>query len=207
MRGFNLSEWALESPLHRRVPHDRRRRRRPCVLLPAGSQRGPHLHHQDHGGSGRVAGSHDRGHAQAGHRADRAQAAGDAQARFPAQLHDCRQDDDLRQSARQRHRRGGPRHLVPRAQEHRRHLRTPCRWGSSVRASTTISATPSASSTASRPTASRIASCATMSRTSAPSSSTSPTSRRSRSSERRTSGSSSSSRCRSSPASASTARR
>ncbi len=38
---------------------------------------------------------------------------------------DCRQDDDLRQSARQRHRQGGPRHLVPRAQEHRRYRAHP----------------------------------------------------------------------------------
>ncbi len=83
---------------------------------------------------------------------------------------------------------------------------TRCRPASSVRASTTISATPSASSTASPPTASRIASCATMSRRSAPNCCMSPTSRRSRSSARRTSASSSSSRTRISPISASIAR-
>jgi hypothetical protein len=36
-----------------------------------------------------------------GHGAARAQAAGDTEARFPAQLHDCRQDDHFRQSVGQ----------------------------------------------------------------------------------------------------------
>ena len=38
-----------------------------------------------------------------------------------AQLHEPRQDDDLRQSEREDHRRTNPRYLVPRSQERRRH--------------------------------------------------------------------------------------
>ena len=121
MRGFNLSEWALN---HRSIVAYLMIvavAAGVLLLLPPRPQRGPYLHHQDDGGPGRVAGGDDRGHAQAGHRAARAQAAGDAQARFPAQLHDRRRDDDLRQSAGQHDRQGSARHLVPRAQEHRRH--------------------------------------------------------------------------------------
>jgi multidrug efflux pump subunit AcrB len=73
--------------------------------------------------------------------------------------------------------------------------------------STTISATPSGSSTASRRTASRIGSCATMSKTSARGCCRFPTYRRSSFSAHRTSGSSLSSQPSSSLASASTARR
>ena len=131
---------------------------------------------------------------EAGHRAARAQAAGDAEARFPAQLHDRRHDDHLRQSAGQRDRAGKcPTSGITCARASAT-SGTPCRSASSDRASTTISATRSASSTASRRTASRIASCATTSRTSARSCCTFPTSPRSRSSVPRTRGSSSSSR-------------
>ena len=107
--------------LARRLSHDRRGAGRRAVLFPARPQRGSGLHHQDHGGAGRVARRDDRRHAEAGHRAARAQAAGNAAARFPAQLHDRRRHDDLRQSEGQRDRQGGDRHLVSRPQEHRRH--------------------------------------------------------------------------------------
>ena len=159
-----------------------------------GRSEDPDLHHQDHGRAGRLARRDGRRHAQAGHRAARAQAAGNAEARFPAQLHARRRHHDLRQSEGQHDRAGGRRTSGTTSARASATSATPCRPASSGRASTTISATRSASSTASRPTASRIASCATMSRTSARSCCRSPTSRRSRSSARRTSGSSSSSR-------------
>ena len=55
----------------------------------------------------------------------------------------------------------GAGHLVPGAQEHRRHPRHAAAGRRRARASTTTSATPTASSTASPPTGSRTASCAT----------------------------------------------
>ena len=59
--------------------------------------------------------------AQAGHRAARAQAAGNAAPRFPAQLHARRRHDDLRQPEGQRERQGSCRHLVSGSQERRRY--------------------------------------------------------------------------------------
>ena len=167
MRFQSLGMGAQE-PLARRLFHDRRGRRRRLVLLPARPQRGSVLRHQDHGGAGRMARRDHRGHAEAGHRAARAQAAGNAEARLPAQLHHApasRRSSSICKAARRRSE--VPDHLVSRPQEHRRYPPHACRPASSARASTTSSATRSASSTASRPTASPIASCATMSKTSA----------------------------------------
>ena len=93
MSGLNLSEWAL--------------RHRSFVVflmivvtaaglslvLQARPQRGSGLHLQDHGRAGCLARRHARRHAEAGDRAARAQAAGDAGPRFPAQLHDAGRDD------------------------------------------------------------------------------------------------------------------
>ena len=100
---FNLSEWALKHRSLVDLLHDRRGGCRCLVLSSARPQRGPDLHHQDDGGAGSMAGSHRRRHPEAGHRAARAQTAGDAEARLPAQLYDRRRHDDLRQSEGQRH--------------------------------------------------------------------------------------------------------
>ena len=56
MRRVQSVGMGAQPSLGRRLPHDRRGGRRPCVLLPARPQRRSHLHHQDHGGSGRMAG-------------------------------------------------------------------------------------------------------------------------------------------------------
>ena len=104
-----------------------------------------------------------------------------------AQLHHGRTDDDLRRPQAVDAAGRGAGHLVPGAQEHRRHPPARLPPASSARSSTTISATPSASSTASPPTASRTASCATTSRRPARGCCRCPTSRRSTCWARRTS--------------------
>ena len=169
MNGFNLSEWALRAPLARHLLHAHRRRSPgiACLLQPR-PQRGSGLHHQDHGRAGRLAGRHARRHAAAGHRAPRAQAAGDAEPRLPAQLHQRRARRRSSSTCKDSTPAGrGAGHLVPGAQEHRRHPPHAAAGRRRARSSTTSSATPSASSTASPPTASPTASCATTSRTSA----------------------------------------
>ena len=161
MSGFNLSDWALQQPLVRRLLHDRGAGRRRRLLLQPRPRRGSAVHLPDHGRPGRLARRDAGRHAAAGHRAARAQAAGDAEARLPAQLHQRRPHHDLRQPEG---RDAGPRgagHLVPGAQEGRRHPPHPAGGRASARASTTTSATPSASSTASPRTASPSANCAT----------------------------------------------
>ena len=110
-----------------RLPDDRGHAGRAVLVLRPRAQRGSGLHLQDHGRAGGMAGRHARRHAEAGHRADRAQAAGDARPGFPAQLYDARADDDLRQPQGIDVGGGGPRRLVPGAQEHRRHPRHPAR--------------------------------------------------------------------------------
>ena len=87
-----------QAPLDHRLSDDHRGARRARVLFPARPQRRSDLHHQDHDRAGGLAGRDRRGDAEAGHRAARAQAAGDAASRFPAQLHARRRHHDLRQS-------------------------------------------------------------------------------------------------------------
>ena len=62
-------------------------------------------------------------HVAAGHRTARAQVAGDARSRLPAQLHDSRARHDLRQPERIDEGVRSAGHLVSGAQEHRRHPR------------------------------------------------------------------------------------
>ena len=86
MGGFNLSEWSLR---HRSIAIYLM-----ILAVAAGlfsyyqarPQRGPRLRHQDDGRSGRLARRDDRRDAEAGDRAARAQAAGDAAARLHPQL-------------------------------------------------------------------------------------------------------------------------
>ena len=66
--------------------------------LRLGRSEDPDFTDQDHGRAGAMAGRHDRRHAQAGHRAHRAQAPGDAEPRLPASYTTAGADDDLRQS-------------------------------------------------------------------------------------------------------------
>ena len=98
MNRFNLSAWAIA---HRSIVY--------FLMLAIvvvgiasymrlGAQRGSHLHHQDDGGAGAMAGRDAGGHAASGHRADRAQAAGDASPRLPEELHQGGAIDGLRVS-------------------------------------------------------------------------------------------------------------
>ena len=164
MGGINLSEWALTrrsitiflmiiavgAGLH--VLHETR------------AQRGSVVRHQDDGRARSLARRNRRRDDEAGHRAARTHAAGDAAARLPSQLHAGGRHDDLRQSEGQRHREGSARHLVPRPQEHRRHADDAYHGAWPARSSTTSSATPSEPSSDSPRTVSPIASFATMSR-------------------------------------------
>ena len=117
MNGFNLSAWAIA---HRSIVYflmaalvcPRHR------LLPAiGAQRGPHLHDQDDGGAGAMAGRDAARHAASGHRADRAQAAGNAAPRLPEELHQGGSIDGLRVSEGIDRAEGGVGYLVSGSQE------------------------------------------------------------------------------------------
>ena len=96
MNRFNLVGLGDRAPLDRLLPDAGARRDRHRLLHAARAQRGPHLHHQDHGGAGAMAGRDAGGHAAAGHRTHRAQAAGDASPRLPEKLHQGGAIDGLR---------------------------------------------------------------------------------------------------------------
>jgi hypothetical protein len=104
-----------------------------------------------------------------GHRPDRAQAAGDAADRFPAQLFAARRIDCCSSPSRipRRPQRAGD--LVPGAQEGRRHGATSCPPACRDPISTTNSAMSTPTSTRSRAMASRRRSCTTMPISCAPS--------------------------------------
>ena len=165
MNGFNLSDWALK---HRSfviyfmiavvVA-------RLSSYLRLGRNEDPALHFPHHGRAGGLARRDARRNAETGDRAARAQAAGDNKPRFHPKLYDRRPHDDFRQSERRDLARASAGHLVPGPQEHRRYAPHACRRASSAPASTTISATLTALSTASPRTDSPIANCAIMSRT------------------------------------------
>ena len=91
------------------------------VLLQAGARRGPGDHHAHDGRRGRLARCDGGRDHEAGHGAARAYAAGDRLPRPPAQLHHRRADDDLRRPEAIDAASQDSRHLVPGAQEHRRH--------------------------------------------------------------------------------------
>ena len=186
--GFNLSGWALRNRsvvVYLMLARGGRRRAR---LRQARPQRGPRLHHPHHGRGGRLAGRHARRDTllQVTERLERKLQEMPGLDVLRSYTRPGRHDD-LRRPPGQRDRR-------PRCRSTWQRVRNdvddiwhtlPARRGR-ARSSTTASATCSASSTASPPTASPIASCATMSRTSAPSCCTCPTSRRSTSSAPRT---------------------
>ena len=121
MTRFNLSEWAIR---HRSLVSYFM-----LVIMVAGlwsyfrlgRSEDPGLHRQDDGGAGRVAGRHGRRHARADHRPPRAQASGDPESRLPEELHDRGPSHRLRQPEGFDAPRSGVRHLVPGAQEGRRH--------------------------------------------------------------------------------------
>ena len=98
MTRFNLSGLGDRASLDGLLPDAGARRHRHRLLHATGAQRGPHLHHQDDGGASAMAGRDAGGHAASGHRAARAQAAGDASPRLPEELHQSGPIDDLRVS-------------------------------------------------------------------------------------------------------------
>ncbi len=88
------------APFHRVLPDGGARCPRHPVLPAIGAQRGPHLHDQDYGGAGAMAGRDAARYAASGHRADRAQAAGNAASRLSEELHQGGTVDRLRVSER-----------------------------------------------------------------------------------------------------------
>ena len=142
--------------LHAGARGDRHR-----VLHAARAQRGPDLHHQDHGGADTVAGRDSARHAAAGHRTHRAQAAGNAAPRLPEKLHHGGSVDGVRLPEGVDRAEGGFGHLVPGTQEDQGHRADPAPGRHRAGRQTTNSATPTASSMASPPMGSPVASCAT----------------------------------------------
>ena len=122
LQPFRLGDRA---PFDRLFPDAGARRPRHRLLLATGAQRGSHLHHQDDGGAGAMAGRDAGRHAASGHRADRAQAAGDASPRLPEELHQGGSIDGLRVSQGIDRAEGGVGYLVPGSQEGARHRADP----------------------------------------------------------------------------------
>ena len=114
-----------QAPVAHRLLHDRGDRRRNDLLPPPRPRRGPDLHLPHDDRLRGVARRLDRGDAAPGHRADRAQAPGDAASRPGAQLHDRRRHHDLRRPQAVDAAGRGARHLAAGAQQRRRHPRHP----------------------------------------------------------------------------------
>ena len=106
-----------------RLLHDRGGRGGDDRVPPPRPGRGPPLHDPDHGRLRGLARRDDRGDAAPGHRADRAQAAGDAPSRPGAELHHGGPHHHVRRPQGLDAAEGGAGHLVPGAQERRRHPR------------------------------------------------------------------------------------
>ena len=122
LQSFRLGDHAS---FDRLLPDAGARRPRHRLLLATGPQRGSHLHHQDHGGAGAMAGRDAGRHAASGHRTDRAQAAGDASPRLPEELHQGGPIDGLRVSEGIDRAEGGVGYLVSGSQEGARHRTDP----------------------------------------------------------------------------------
>ncbi len=103
------------------LPDDHRRGGRRHVVHEAGPRRGPADHRAHHDRGRRLARCDGGRDGQAGDRAARADPAGDRLPRPHPQLHHRRADDDLRRPGAIDAARQDSRHLVPGAQEHRRH--------------------------------------------------------------------------------------